>query len=100
MNELQWGPFLIMWSGALLGLAGWWLGRRMAARKRGTDERYFLIWKNARAGSWLLTLFAIYVLYSLMFLGVSISAPAALGIVMLVHMLGWAVLGIIHQFRL
>ncbi|QOR68222.1 hypothetical protein IM538_09005 [Cytobacillus suaedae] len=100
MGEIQWIGLAGLWGGALIGFLGWWLGRRMAAKKRGLDERYLQIWKNARGGSWMLTLGALYVLFTLQIIGVTLSAYTTLGILFIVHLAGWAVLGVYNQFKL
>ncbi|WJH35229.1 hypothetical protein N6H14_03915 [Paenibacillus sp. CC-CFT747] len=96
----NWGAFAGLFSGALMGLAGLWLGRYFAAKKRGLDERYYAVWRNARAASWIITMAALYVLFFLLLAGVSLSALAALGILMLVHFTGWALSGLYYQTRM
>ncbi|CAG7642913.1 hypothetical protein ACFQI7_10830 [Paenibacillus allorhizosphaerae] len=85
--------------GALMGFLGWWGGRRAIQGKRGLDERYVRVWERARAKSWILTLFGIYALFLALFLGVPLTAAPVLGIMLVVHMAGWALLGTYYLLR-
>lgn len=72
------------------GLFGLWWGRRMAARKNGLDERYEKITVSSLANGWKITVISIYVLFLLLIAGVQLSTAQALGILLLIHMAGWA----------
>ena len=85
--------------GALMGLLGWWGGRRAIRGKRGLDERYLRAWERARAKSWICTLFVIYVLFIALFLGMPLNAAVILGILLAAHLVGWALLGMYYLLR-
>lgn len=72
------------------GLFGLWWGRKMAARKNGLDERYEKITVSSLANGWKITVISIYVLFLLLIAGVQFSTAQALGILLLIHMAGWA----------
>lgn len=72
------------------GLFGLWWGRRMAARKNGLDERYEKITVSSLANGWKITVISIYALFLLLIAGVQLSTAQALGILLLIHMAGWA----------
>jgi len=72
------------------GLFGLWWGRKMAARKNGLDERYEKITVNSLANGWKITVVFIYLLFLLVIVGVQLSTAQVLGILLLIHMAGWA----------
>lgn len=90
-------------SGILLGITGGLLGllygRKKAAQRRGLDERNTEITKNALATGWKVTLIAIYVIWFLLVFGVQFSVPEVLGILLLVHMIGWGGFRFYYQFK-
>lgn len=86
--------------GALGGGFGWWYGRRQAARNRGLDERYEIISGKSLANAWKITLVSFYLLFILVIFKVHISAAAVLGILLIVHMAGWAISTIYYNVKL
>lgn len=72
------------------GLFGLWWGRRMAARKNGLDERYEKITVHSLATGWKITIISIYLLFLLVILGTQFSTAQVLGILLFIHMAGWA----------
>jgi hypothetical protein len=76
--------------GASGGLFGLWYGRKKAALKRGLDERYDTISTKSLAAGWKITLVSIYILFILLAFGIELSVAPVLGILLLVHMSGWA----------
>jgi len=86
----QVGVLLMILLGIFGGLLGLWWGRKQAARQRGLDERFHIISSKSQAAAWKITLVAIYILFIMMVGGVKLAAAAVLGIVLLVHMAGWA----------
>ena len=72
------------------GLFGLWWGRRLAARKNGLDERFEKITVNSLASGWKITVISIYLLFLLLIVGVKLSTAQVLGILLLIHMAGWA----------
>lgn len=82
----------------------WWfiwiiIWTKKAAQSRGLDERYEEITKNALANGWKVTLVAIYVFWFLLVFGVQISVAKVLGILLLVHLIGWAGFRLYYQFK-
>lgn len=92
---VQIGGLIGLYGGATFGILGWWLGRHFAKKNRGLDELYYHIWQKDRSISWYFTLFAIYVLFSLVLFGINLSIAAVLGIIMLVHIASWGISGMI-----
>jgi hypothetical protein len=92
--------FLGLFLGATGGLFGLWWGRRKAARKRGLDERYDTISTKSLATAWKITLASIYILFILVGLGIKLSAAPILGILLIVHMAGWAFSNIYFNLKL
>ncbi|MFT4412241.1 hypothetical protein ACLM5H_00140 [Fredinandcohnia humi] len=76
--------------GASGGLLGLWWGRKQAAKNRGLDERYEIISSKALGMGWKITLVALYTFFILLNFGVKLSVAPVLGILVLVHMAGWA----------
>jgi hypothetical protein len=91
--------FLGMLLGASGGLFGLWWGRKLAARKRGIDERYESIAVKALANGWKITLIYIYVLFILLLLGIQLSVAPVLGTLLLIHMAGWAFSLVYYQIK-
>ena len=92
--DMQLGGMLGLYGGMIMGLAGWWFGRKKARENRGLDEVYQHIWQKTRSFSWYITLTAIYLLFSLVLAGVEMSPAMILGILLLVHLGSWGVFGI------
>jgi len=76
--------------GAAFGGIGAWLGHKKAAKNRAIDERFQAISVKSQSASWKMTLGALYAIFILYVVGVPFSVPAALGILLFVHMAGWA----------
>src|SRR5690625_807854 len=89
----QIAAFLGLYGGAIVGLSGWFFGRKKAKKERGLDEVHHHIWQYSRSFSWYATLFAIYILFSLYLFGISMSVPMVLGILLIVHLGMWAIDG-------
>ncbi|MCT2534707.1 hypothetical protein NC661_04800 [Aquibacillus koreensis] len=89
-----------LYGGAAFGILGWWFGRRMAKKQRGLDELHDHIWQKARSISWYFTLGSTYVLFSLILFGIEIKAGMLLGIIMLVHMASWGIIGVILSINM
>ena len=85
--------------GIIGGLFGLLYGRKKAAQNRGLDERNAEITKNALATGWKVTLVAIYVFWLLLVFGVQFSVAEVLGILLLVHMIGWAGFRFYYQYK-
>ncbi|MEC0239901.1 hypothetical protein P4H66_08565 [Paenibacillus dokdonensis] len=100
MSLDQVGVLLMILLGIFGGLLGLWWGRKQAARQRGLDERFHIISSKSQASAWKITLVAIYILFILMVCGVKLSAAPALGIVLLVHMAGWASSSVYYNIKL
>ncbi|MGE7183837.1 hypothetical protein ACQKKK_07455 [Peribacillus sp. NPDC006672] len=58
MEGFNWGAFLGITLGIIIGLTGLLWGRRAAAKQCGLDERFDLIRTKARASSWFFTFIA------------------------------------------
>ena len=84
-----------LYGGMLCGILGWWFGRRKAREQRGLDELYDHIWQKARSYAWYVTLVSIYIFFSLVMFGIDLSVSMVLGILLLVHLGSWAIIGII-----
>lgn len=83
-----------LYGGMICGILGWWFGRKKAKKNRGLDELYEHIWQKARSYSWYVTLVAIYILFSLILFGFDMNVAMVLGVIMLVHLSSWAIIGI------
>jgi|SRR5690625_434918 len=90
----QLAAFLGLYGGAIIGLSGWYFGRRKAKKERALDEVHDHIWQYARSFAWYATLFTIYILFSLYLFGIPMSVPMVLGILLIVHLSTWAISGI------
>jgi len=100
MSLDQVGVLLIILLGVFGGLLGLWWGRKQAARQRGLDERFHIISNKSQAAAWKITLALIYILFIMMACGVKLSAAPVLGIVLLVHMAGWAFSNVYYNIKL
>lgn len=100
MSLDQAGILLVILLGVFGGLIGLWWGRKQAARQRGLDERFHIISSKSQANSWKITLVAIYILFILLVCGVKLSAAPVLGIVLFVHMAGWAFSSVYYSIKL
>jgi len=100
MNWDQVGVLLLILLGVAGGLIGIWWGRKQATRKRGLDERYQIISNKSQAVAWKLTLIVIYILFILIACGVKMSAAPVLGIVLVIHLAGWAFSNIYYNVKL
>lgn len=85
--------------GALFGLFGLWWGRKKAAENRGLDERYETITTKSFASAWKISLAAIYILFALVIFGIQLAAAQLLGILLLIHMFGWAGSTFYYSFK-
>jgi hypothetical protein len=85
--------------GILCSLGGWWFGRKKAAERRGLDERYITLWKNARATSWIVTNFSIFFMLILYMAGVPLSVPQTLAILVAIHLGVWGILGVYFSVK-
>lgn len=82
-----------LYGGMICGVLGWWFGRKKARKQRGLDELYDHIWQKARSYAWYVTLASIYIFFSLVLFGVHLSVAMVLGILLLVHLGSWAMIG-------
>ncbi|MBS4174812.1 hypothetical protein [Bacillus sp. FJAT-49736] len=98
--EISVGGLVGLYGGLLIGGFGWWFGRKMAHKNRGIDELYHHIWQKARSYSWFATIAAIYILFSISALGVPLKVPMVLGVLLLVHLGSWAIIGMVMNFRM
>jgi hypothetical protein len=89
-----------LYGGAILGILGWWFGRRMAAKQGGLDELYEHIWQKARSISWFFTLAAIYIFFSLLIFGVELNTAMVLGVILLVHFASWGFTGVVLSINM
>lgn len=85
--------------GASGGLFGYWWGRKKAAQDRGLDERYETITTKSYASAWKISLVAIYILFALVIFGLQPNTGQLLGVVLLVHMIGWAGSTLYYSFK-
>ncbi|MGG4491430.1 hypothetical protein [Metabacillus idriensis] len=85
------GAFLGLYGGMAAGFLGWWIGIYFAKKKRGIDEVFHFIEQKSRSTAWILTLAAIYVLFTFLLFEVNISAAAVLSIILMVHLGGWGI---------
>ncbi|MCZ8520738.1 MULTISPECIES: hypothetical protein [Paenibacillus] len=97
MNEM-WGWVGII-GGPGFGLIIWWVARRAGVRSRQIDERYLHGWLKARSAAWFCTLAAILLLFVLYRLGVRLSVPETLGILLMAHLVSWGAAGTYHTIR-
>jgi len=90
MNMEQMVGLLGMFVGIAFGVIGLWWGRKKALMNRGIDERFQVISNKSQSTSWKITLGTICFLFALHIVGAQISTVATLGILLLIHMAGWA----------
>ncbi len=95
MMELNIWGMIGLYGGVIGGLLGWWFGRKKARKNRGLDELYYHIWQKARSYSWYVTLGALYVFFTLINFGITLSTAMVLGILLLTHLASWGIIGII-----
>lgn len=91
--------FLGLVLGALGGLFGLWWGRKKAAKNRGLDERYESITTKSFASAWKISLAAMFILFTLVIFGFQLAAAQLLGILLLIHMIGWAGSTFYYSFK-
>lgn len=72
------------------GLFGFWWGRKKSAENRGLDERYENITTKSFASAWKISLAAMYILFALLMFGLQPTTSQLLGVLLLIHMMGWA----------
>lgn len=89
--------FIGVYGGLFFGLLGWFIGRHIAKKKRGLDELYQYIWQKARATSWMITAVAIYVFFTLELSGITINTIPLLSMLLFVHLVGWAISGVVYS---
>lgn len=82
-----------LYGGMLCGILGWWFGRKKAREQRGLDELHDHIWQKARSYAWYVTLASIYIFFSFVMFGFDLSVAMVLGILLLVHLGSWAIIG-------
>ena len=75
--------------GLVIGLSSLFFGNRLSKKKRGLDERHYLIRMKAKSSSWIITLVTVYILFLAVILNVSISIPVILGTLLLVQIGSW-----------
>ncbi|MFD1927050.1 hypothetical protein ACFSFY_03115 [Sporosarcina siberiensis] len=93
-----WGIFGLL-LGASGGLFGLWWGRKKAAKNRGLDERHASITIKSFASAWKITLVSMYILFALLIFDVEMAAGQLLGILLLIHLTGWAVSVFYFNFK-
>lgn len=91
--------FLGLMLGASGGLFGLWWGRKKAAENRGLDERYASITTKSFSSAWKITLLSMYILFALLLFGVPLTAVPLLGMLMLIHLAGWAFSTFYYNFK-
>lgn len=97
--EDQIAGFLGLIGGMIIGILGWYFGRRKARNNRALDELYNHIWQKAKSYSWYVTLAVIYILFSLLLFGIEMSLPMTLGILLMAHLMSWAVVGTLLSIK-
>ena len=85
--------------GASAGLFAYWWGRKKAAENRGLDERYENIMTNSFASAWKISLAAMYILFAITIFGVELAAVHLLGMLLIIHMIGWAGSTFYYSFK-
>src|SRR5690625_1121496 len=92
---VQLGGLIGLYGGLLMGLGGWYFGRRQAKKQRALDETHDHIWKKARSISWYTTIIAIYILFSLYLVNVQLTIPMILGVLLFIQLGSWGISGIV-----
>ncbi|MFF2890492.1 hypothetical protein [Paenibacillus sp. NPDC057967] len=92
--------YLGIYGGLLFGIAGWYFGRRAAAKNNGLDEMHAYMASKSRSISWYFTITAIYVLMSLEVFGLSIGTIPSLAILLFVHLGSWGLTFFILHARM
>ncbi len=92
---IQIGGIIGLYGGMICGLLGWYIGRVKAKKQRALDETHHHIWQKARSYSWYVTLVSIYLFFTLHVFGVTLSVAAVLGILLLIHLGSWGIIGMI-----
>lgn len=98
--EVQIGGLIGLYGGAMIGILGWWFGRRMSKKQRGLDELHDHIWQKARSISWFFSLASMYILFTLIMFGMELRAAMVLGVIMLVHFASWGITGVILSINM
>lgn len=98
--EIQYVGLIGLYGGLLIGLLGWYFGRKKAKKERGVDEMYEHIMKTARSFSWFATIGAIYIFFTLYGIGFELHVPMVLGVIMLVQLGTWGISGAVMNFIL
>lgn len=98
--EIQIGGFIGLFGGLLFGLAGWYFGRKKAADQRALDETHSYVWQKAKSFSWYVTIVAIYLIFILYLMGVTMSIPMILSMLMLTQLSSWAFGGLYISARI
>ena len=88
MTDMYFG-LLGLIGGLVIGLLSLYFGNKLSNKKRGLDERHYLIRMKAKSSSWIITLATVYVLFLAVILNVSISIPVILGTLLLVQIGSW-----------
>lgn len=89
--EIAYAGLAGLYGGAIAGLLGWYFGRKKAKKEHGLDEMRDHVMKTARSFSWFATLGSIYILFTLLAIGIEIRTAAVLGIIMMVQMSSWGI---------
>lgn len=89
--EIQYGALLGLYGGLLCGVLGWYFGRRKGEKNRENDEVRDHVFKTARSISWFATIGTIYIMFTLLGVGIELSIAPTLGILMLVQMASWGI---------
>lgn len=92
---IQIGGIIGLYGGMICGLLGWYIGRVKAKKQRALDETHNHIWQKARSYSWYVTIVGIYILFSLYLFGLTFSVAAALGILILIQLGSWGIIGML-----
>ncbi|MFC4597802.1 hypothetical protein [Cohnella hongkongensis] len=100
MSLDQVGVLLIILLSISVGFLGLRWGLKQAARQRGLDERFQMISSKSQAAAWKITLAVIYILFTILVCGAKMSAAPVLGIVLFVHLIGWAFSTVYYNIKL
>ncbi len=97
--EIQYAGLIGLYGGMFAGLLGWFLSRKKLKEQRGLDELFFHLRTKSRTYSWFITLFSLYGLFTLYLVGVPISVPVALGIMLFMQLGSWAIASVVLQMH-